>query len=252
VSVPLWVTELAAAFWGEAGEAEAFPRQLRRAVLRALPLSIVARPGLRVTAVLRWLGERGIACRLGQRDRPLQACLVAHGGSGFIFLDADDSPEEQRFSLAHELAHFLRDYWQPRRRAVAKLGPQVLEVFDGQRPPAPEERLHALLRGVPIGFHAHLLARDAGGAAAGAEADAERDADRLAYELLAPAAEVRARAGSPAAASAVLRAAFGLPAAQAARYADLLFPPAPPPDPLLARLRKVGDHLSNFDRPGGK
>src|SRR5207245_2962940 len=157
-------------------------------------------------------------------------------------------PEEQCFSLAHELAHFLRDYLQPRRRAAARLGPQVLEVFDGLRPPRPEERLHALLRAVPIGFHTHLMARDAGGVARGAEAAAERDADRLACELLAPAAAVRAALPAGAGrreAAAVLGAAFGLPAVQAGRYVDLLFPPAPRSDALLRRLRAATD-LSNF------
>jgi len=68
----------------------------------------------------------------------------------------------------------------------------VLEVLDGRRRPGPAERLHALLGGVPVGFHTHLLARDGDGRAAGAEAAAEREADRLAYQLLAPAAEVLA------------------------------------------------------------
>jgi hypothetical protein len=37
--VPLWVAELAAAFWDEAGEPGPFPRNLRRAARRAFPLS---------------------------------------------------------------------------------------------------------------------------------------------------------------------------------------------------------------------
>jgi hypothetical protein len=243
VSVPLWVRELAAGFWAEAGYEEPFPRELRRAIGRAvLPLTVVPRPALCVAEVLDWLRRAGVACALGEPDRPLRGCLVASRGYGFAFIDAEDSADEQRFSLAHELAHFLRDYLQPRRRAAARLGPQVLEVLDAVRPPRPEERLHALLRGAPIGSHVHLMARHPGGTPE-PEAAAEREADRLAYELLAPADLVRAAARTAPDADEALRVRFGLPPAQAADYAALLFPP-PPSDPLMRRLRAAGAHLS--------
>jgi hypothetical protein len=121
---------------------------------------------------------------------------------------------------------------------VARLGPGVLEVLDGVRLPTPAERLHGLLARVAVGGHTHLLERDPTGRARGAEAEAEDAADRLALEILAPAAEVRARAADPATARTVLAVDFGLPAGWAEAYADLLFPP-PPRDPLLARLRGI-------------
>src|SRR5687768_8715179 len=86
----------------------------------------IDRPGLGVGVVCDWLCRAGVACAVGARDRPLRACLVAAGGAGFAFVDADGPEDERRFSLAHELAHFLRDYWQPRRAAQRRLGPAVL------------------------------------------------------------------------------------------------------------------------------
>lgn len=239
MNVPLWVAEAAAGFWKEAGEEEAFPRRLLRPIHRSLPLRVIYQPRLTVGGVLVWLEQRGVSCRLAAPGRPLRACLVARGGRGFAFVDANDSPEEQRFSLAHELAHFLRDYQVPRRQAVRRLGKGVLEVCDGLRPPTPEEQLHAILGSIKIGFHTHLLARDAVAASYSA---AERDADRFACELLAPAVAVlgmiRPQPAAPARAGvvAVLRKTFELPGAQAARYAALLLPSPPPGDPLLARL----------------
>lgn len=240
MSVPLWVVETGASFWADAGEEEVFPRQLRRSIGRSQPLAILGRPGLHSGAVQRWLAERNIPCPLGERQRRLRACLVAFDGHGYAFIDSTDSPEEQRFSIAHELAHFLHDYRAPRRRAVQRLGERVLEVFDGKRPPTAEERLHALLSSVRVGFHTHLLARDSDDRPA-AVSRVEHDADRLAYELLAPAAAVLGRvnrSGGRDAASRVLREVFGLPSLQAARYATLLLPP-PPLDALLARLRSA-------------
>jgi hypothetical protein len=235
------VTELANEFWKLAGGAGPFPRDLRRAVPRAALLSVKVLADLSVQRVSAWLHAQGIVCRSEERDRDLCACLFARGGCGLIFLDAADDEAEQRFSLAHELAHFLRHYRQPRRRAVAQLGQQVLDVFDGKRSPTPAERLHALLRNVHIGEHVHLLARDDRKRFASPTiAAAELDADLLGCELLAPVETVlrhtrqRTVRASRLEAERELSATFGLPSSMAACYARRLYPSSD--DPLLRRL----------------
>ncbi|HEY8284678.1 MAG TPA: ImmA/IrrE family metallo-endopeptidase [Chloroflexota bacterium] len=243
MGMPLWSIEMADSFWEDAGNDESFPRGLRRAIASALPLTVVLLPRLRVAGIDAWLSEQAIRCQLGFPDRPLRACLVARHGQGIIFLDGTDPDDEQRFSLAHECAHFLRGYWQPRRVAVDRLGPAVVEVFDGDRPAHPDERLHALLARVAIGFHVHLMDRTAEGGFASVAIDAaERDADLLAYELLAPSAFVLASIGSGssldrrATMAADLTHGYGLPARVAARYAAILVPRADRPDSLMHRL----------------
>ncbi|HXT37973.1 MAG TPA: ImmA/IrrE family metallo-endopeptidase [Chloroflexota bacterium] len=243
MGMPHWSIELACSFWEDAGEDESFPRGLRRAIANALPLSVVLLPRLHVAAIDGWLQEQAVHGRLGFPDRPLRACLVARHGQGIIFLDGTDPDDEQRFSLAHECAHFLRGYWQPRRVAVDRLGPAVVEVLDGDRPVRQEERIHALLARVPLGFHVHLMDRTAEGRFASAAIDdAERDADLLAYELLAPSAFILARIGADSSSdqrvtiAAELTYRYGLPARVAARYATILVPRADRPDSLMHRL----------------
>jgi hypothetical protein len=237
VSPPVWAAELAGRFWAVAGPPPPFPRDLTAAAPAALPLRVVSLPALRLDGVRAWLARAGLRCPTDEPDRPLRACLVTRAGVGFVFLDADDPPDERRFSLAHEVAHFLRDYDAVRRAAAARLGPAVLEVFDGQRPATAEERLHAVFRGVPVAAHVHLLRRDdAGRPRSEAERQAEAAADRLAFELLAPA-ELFPEPGDAGALRAKLEVDFGLPAAAAAAYAALLGPP--PTDPFVARLRKL-------------
>jgi hypothetical protein len=241
VNVPFWVAELAAAFWDSAGGPEPFPRTLRGPMRRSgFDLTIKELPDLTVRGVERYLAGLGAGGSCGEPDRPLRACLVAVDGGGFIFLDPADAPDERVFSLAHELAHFLRDYWQPRRLACRRLGAGITEVFDGKRPPTPVERVRALLAGVPVGVHAHLMERGPYRERLPPEvALAEDEADRLAYELLAPAGAVRVRtgagAGDRARVAEVLRQDFGLAPARAGDYVRLLLP-LDPADPLLRRL----------------
>lgn len=241
MSVPLWAAELANNFWEDVGEPEPFPRSLRRSIACALPLSVVLLPKLSVSSALDWLKACGIICQLGGVDRPLRACLVARNGHGIAFLDGADCEDEQRFSLAHELAHFLRDYWQPRLIAGRRLGVKALQVFDGQRPPDSAERVSALLRLTSIGFHAHLMDRENGLVSHDIE-ERESSADRLAFELLAPAEHVLAschefkpRLGLDNVKN-LLRNCYQLPARQAAIYAAILVQRQPPIDPLLRGL----------------
>jgi hypothetical protein len=243
VNAPLWAIELAEVFWADARDNGPWPRDLRTAATNALPLSIVTLQALGVQGVADWLREIGLALPVDGPDRRLRGFLVAYEGQGVVFLDADDPEDEQRFTLAHEIAHFLRDYRRPRQRAVDLLGPDVLDVLDGRRPARVEERLHGVLRGVLIGVHQHLLARAERGPLSSNVAAAERDADRLAFELLAPAAQLRGLTDA-----AVLRrrlvAEYGLPAEAAGRYAALLAPTVRR-CPLLERLRSRAGSVSD-------
>jgi hypothetical protein len=181
-------------------------------------VTLVKLPKLRLHKVEGWLQRRGVRFLFGCGNRAVRGCLIAFRGEGLIFVDGSDPDDERRFTLAHEIAHFLVDYWQPRMRAMKTLGPTIVEVINGLRSPTVSERVYALLAKAPIGVHTDLVERDASVGSAGTW-QAEDRADRVALALLAPPEEVLSRADLDAAGIAqrlasivgALSTDFGLP-----------------------------------------
>lgn len=219
----VWVTELATRFWAAAGDPPPFPRDLR-SVLCWLPnLHVVEVPHLTLASAAEHFARHGIPGRAPVDDRPLAGCFGGYRGVGVILVDPTLDPAELSFTLAHEVAHLLRDYDKPRRIAAIRLGPRALEVLDRLRSPTVNERLAGVLRGVTIGPHTHFLDRDRQGRAAPGAKEAEEAADRLACELLAPFDDVNPGASaSRDALVARLTSEFGLPPREAAKYAAVL------------------------------
>lgn len=235
---PVWVSDLAARFWSLAGPPPEPPRDLSQSITDTLPLGIIRRDGLTLTRVTEFLHRQGLPVLEFAQDRPLQAALFAWQGQGYIFVDSTDCEDERRISLAHELAHYLRDYDEPRQRAVRSLGPTAREILDGIRPPTFEERMAALFRRVLLEPHLHLMNRNATGRPSSeVEQAAEDGADRLGFELLAPANGFVDET-SPFRLIQRLVAEFRFPVPSARRYAQLLMPVEEPSRSLVSRIRK--------------
>ncbi len=225
------VRAMANAFWRRAGEVEPFPRTMQAAIMRALPLAVVLLPRLQLSSAERWLRERHAPFRFPCTNRRVHGCVVAYRGLGVIFADGADEPGELRLTLAHEAAHFLADYLQPRENALARLGPAFADVLDGRREPTVQERVYAVLNHVHVGVYHNLMERRADGQPTlSAIWDAEDRADRLALELIAPAQAVLARVDLTlprysqrhAAIVQCLTATFGLPDDMADWYGRML------------------------------
>jgi Zn-dependent peptidase ImmA (M78 family) len=166
-------------------------------------------------------------------NHPIRAYLIARAGKGIIFIDGTDSADEQRFSLAHEVAHFLLDYLQPREEALKSFGEEILAVLDGNRSPTADERLKGIFRSIKLGTYSHLIDRSADGKVEKIEIlQTEDNADLLALELLAPKRTVLHRMEDLSirwkedsafqSTRQVLVKEFGLPLSVARSYANLL------------------------------
>ena len=186
MSSSVLIENTAQEFWALAGGVPGYPCNIKMAITLTLPLELYGVHRLRVRQVLSWSQRAHIMLHIGGPNRRLHGCLIADKGKGTIFFDEDDPDDEQRFTLAHELAHFLLDYQAPRLRALTALGPSILSVLNGERLPTLEERVHAALSTVHLGTMSHFMERPDKGLPVNAVLDIEDRADRLALELLAP------------------------------------------------------------------
>jgi hypothetical protein len=206
-----------------------FPRELADEVELYLPVSLVPLPGLSCHQVRDWLARRNnFRVDVPEQDRPIHGCMVAHRGLGFIFCEERDPAEVRRFTLAHEVAHFVLDYLLPRMKALAAFGEDIRPVLDGERPLGVLAGLSAMLKRIPLGVQVRLMDRDSSGAICSGKVDAvEHRADRLAFELLAPAAQaLPLLAGLPRTrATEELASRFGLRRRDAEAYARVLLGP---------------------------
>ena len=178
-------------FWERVGTTPSYPCDIGRWLIRSqLPLAIKPMLMLDIEKVNAWAHKHDASYVFREKNRRLQGCILP-GKISTIFVEADDPPEEQRFTIAHEGGHFLLDYQLPRDKAIAALGENIVEVFDGKRQPTLEERLHGILADVRVTVTPHLMERPEEGLPIGSILDAEDRADRLALELLAPASLLR-------------------------------------------------------------
>ncbi|ATB42453.1 hypothetical protein CYFUS_007931 [Cystobacter fuscus] len=209
--------------------ATVFPRELADEVEIYLPVSLVPLPGLTCHQARDWLAQRNnIRVEVPDQDRPIHGLMVADQGRGFIFYEERDSVEVRRFTLAHEVAHFVLDHLLPRMKALAAFGEDIRPVLDGKRQLGALTGLSAMLKRIPLGVQVRLMDRDSSGAICSGKVDAvEHRADRLAFELLAPADQaLRMLEGLPRTRAAdELASRFGLRRMEAAAYARILLGP---------------------------
>jgi Zn-dependent peptidase ImmA (M78 family) len=185
------ITKIADDFWKAAGGRTSLPYDISGAVNLALPVDIVSLSNLSVRNIENWLAQRKIPIDIGLEDRFLHGFILVSRGNGFIFVNGTDPEEERRYTVAHEVSHFLLDYRLPRENAVKKLGPRILEVIDGRREATILERVDGALYAVLARPYTHRLEKVGDGSYESWDVQqAENDADALAVELLAPRSEL--------------------------------------------------------------
>ena len=185
------IKQIAKSFWEDAVVTPHYPigiTLLEQAICLSKNLTVVKLSKLTAAKIADWFYQKQVNIELqNDNGRLLYGYLYAHHGAGFTFLNGFEPPEEQCFTLAHELAHFILDYEVPRQRAVRTHGESILEVLDGLRPPTIQEQLSGILTGISVKPLSHLLDTPASGGFQRLKIwKVEDRADQLGLEILAP------------------------------------------------------------------
>lgn len=138
-----------------------------------------------------WLKEMTDQEEFNIDDRHLHGALIIKGPSIFMFVEASEDEVQQRFTVAHEVSHFLLDYHLPKERAILALGKEIEDVLNGNLPPSNIQRTLSAIKGVDIAPYSFLIEKTGNGSFENwSNFNAENEADYLALELLAPRARV--------------------------------------------------------------
>lgn len=185
------ISKIAKDFWASYGMKPNPPYDIQAAVSLILPVDVVCLSSLSILKIESWLEKRGIAFSTGVGNRDLHGFILTYQDSGFIFINGSDPENERRYTIAHEVSHFILDYKIPREMAIKKLGYEIQEVLDGLREPTYEERIDGILSSVNVHLYTHLLEKSTDGSFTDLHVlNSENDADSLALELLAPSAMI--------------------------------------------------------------
>ena len=222
----------AAWFWKRAGERGGFPTNIEYAAMSALEVIIEEVDNLTVSTAASSFGEAKSLRSGSMRDRTLRGCVVFSPNGATILVEANDDEAQRRFTVAHEVAHFILEVKRRRERAESRLGRGFDDILYGLREATDAERIDAWLRGVRLDPILHLMDRAPDGRhKCGRTNEAECAADDLALEILAPSSEMASSIAAFRssrfsetldAASEIAERRFGLPKYVAERYASRL------------------------------
>ena len=219
-------------FWRRVGGGKDFPADIGYAAMSALEVYVEEIEGLTTLTASSYAGCVGIRNACGFSERGLRGCLVVRRRGALILVERSDDEAEKRFTIAHEVAHYILEVRRHRERAAERMGRDFSDVLYGPREATPTERIDAWLNDVRPDKILHFMDRAPGGGYGCARTmDAECVADDLALEILAPRSDMKealsslGRMGFTESLSAARRIAekrYGLPDVIAAMYAGRL------------------------------
>lgn len=181
------IERIAREFWSKADPVHRQTLDISSAVDEVLPVDVIYLKRLSLAEIKHWLENRGVKTEFEVNDRPLHGVIMIQEGFGFIFVDADDGTIQQRFTIAHEVSHFLLDYQIPRENAMLAIGTEIEDVLNGKAEATRFQQVKALIKGISIQPYTHLTEKSADGSFLNwMNYTSENEADYLALELLAP------------------------------------------------------------------
>ena len=179
-------------FWRRAGGRPGAPVDIGYAVTCALEVGIRPIAGLTTSTAIDHLRRVGFTPSDSVADeRELHGCIAIGPRGGLILVEMCDGDAQRRFTIAHEVSHYILEVHRHHQRAEQRMGSRYVGVLYGSREATSTERIDAWLNNARSAPITHFMDRASdGGYVCGRSLEAECHADDLAIELLAPRAEM--------------------------------------------------------------
>lgn len=185
------IERIAREFWSTVEPAYRSNFDIVSAVDASLTIDLVAVKQLSLRKIESWLASRTITIEIDVNDRSLHGALLIRGNSVLMFVEDAEDELQQRFTVAHEVSHFLLDYQVPKERAILALGKEIEDVLNGNLPANNTQLALSVIKGINIDPYTFLIEKTGNGSFLNwANFNSENEADYLALELLAPRTKV--------------------------------------------------------------
>ena len=214
-------------FWKRAGGRFDHPADIAYAVMCALDVYVDKVPCLTLVSAAAHTGREGLWLPDGADERSLHGCVIVGRSGGAILVEESDDEAERRFTIAHEVSHYILEVKQRHERATGRMGREFVDTLHGLREATQTERIDAWLTNTRLEAFAHFMDRAPGGGyGCSRTLEAECRADDLALEILAPRSELTAAISSMGfseslkVARRIAERRFGLPESVAEWYAN--------------------------------
>ncbi len=185
------IERIAREFWSTVDQVYRDSFDIVSAVDASLIIDLVMIKELSLQKIETWLAERTISIEFDVNDRGLHGALMIKTGSVFMFVEDSQNEIQQRFTVAHEVSHFLLDYHVPKEKAILALGKEIEDVLNGNLAASNPQLALSVIKGITIDPYTFLIENNGNGSfLSWSNFNSENEADYLALELLAPRAKV--------------------------------------------------------------
>lgn len=185
------IERIAREFWSTVDQVYRENFDILGAVETSLTIDLIQLQKLSLRKIQDWLDARKINIAIDAIDRDLHGALLIKAGSVCMFVEEAGDEIQQRFTIAHEVSHFLLDYQIPLERALLQFGAEIEEVLNGNQKATRSQLVTSMINGVNLEPYSFLIEKTGNGSfLSWSNFNAENEADYLALELLAPRTKV--------------------------------------------------------------
>ena len=109
-------------FWKRAGGRSGFPADISYAATCALDVYVDEVANLTPVSAAAYVGREGPWLLDRAEERSLHGCVIVSRSGGAILVEKSDDEAEKRFTIAHEVSHYILEVKRHHERASARMG----------------------------------------------------------------------------------------------------------------------------------